>query len=77
MCEVSYMSVMAVELLRLLKKRNHLSKSKSTNRYPATGNLLLELTSPNLSQGFEKLVAQGATQISIVPVLLLSLWALL
>ncbi|GEQ06437.1 sirohydrochlorin chelatase [Staphylococcus gallinarum] len=32
----------------------------------------LELTSPNLSQGFEKLVAQGATQISIVPVLLLS-----
>ena len=34
--------------------------------------MLLELTSPNLSQGFEKLVAQGATQISIVPVLLLS-----
>lgn len=32
----------------------------------------LELTSPDLSQGFQRLVDKGATEISVIPVLLLS-----
>lgn len=34
--------------------------------------MFLELTSPDLSQGFQSLVDNGATEISVVPVLLLS-----
>ncbi|WP_341636607.1 sirohydrochlorin chelatase [Staphylococcus casei] len=39
---------------------------------PLQETCFLELTSPNVSQGFQRLVDKGATEISVIPVLLLS-----
>ncbi|KRG11188.1 sirohydrochlorin chelatase [Staphylococcus sp. NAM3COL9] len=39
---------------------------------PLQETCFLELTEPNLSQGFQRLVNKGATEISVIPVLLLS-----
>lgn len=49
-----------------------IEKVKNQIDIPLQETCFLELTSPNLSQGFERLVEQGATEISVIPVLLLS-----
>ena len=45
---------------------------KAQVNVPLQETCFLELTSPNLAQGFQRLVDKGATEISVVPVLLLS-----
>ncbi|MEJ7472214.1 sirohydrochlorin chelatase [Staphylococcus saprophyticus] len=45
---------------------------KAQVNVPLQETCFLELTSPNLAQGFQSLVDKGATEISVVPVLLLS-----
>lgn len=53
----------AVNFIELVKKQIDV---------PLQETCFLELTQPNLSQGFQRLVNKGATEISVIPVLLLS-----
>ncbi|MEP9853170.1 sirohydrochlorin chelatase [Staphylococcus aureus] len=53
----------AVNFIELVKKQVDV---------PLQETCFLELTQPNLSQGFQRLVDKGATEISVIPVLLLS-----
>ncbi|MDG0842118.1 sirohydrochlorin chelatase [Staphylococcus equorum] len=53
----------AADFIELVKKQIDVSLQETC---------FLELTEPNLSQGFQRLVNKGATEISVIPVLLLS-----
>lgn len=51
---------------------NFIELVKNQIDVPLQETCFLELTQPNLSQGFQRLVNKGATEISVIPVLLLS-----
>ncbi|MDG0822585.1 MAG: sirohydrochlorin chelatase [Staphylococcus equorum] len=51
---------------------NFIESVKNQIDVPLQETCFLELTQPNVSQGFQRLVNKGATEISVIPVLLLS-----
>ena len=51
---------------------NFIESVKNQIDAPLQETCFLELTEPNVSQGFQRLINKGATEISVIPVLLLS-----